>query len=207
MLRSLSNLHHAYLLVGDSAIAEKSLHKLFADEGETLIGSADFFVYKEPTFGIDEARKVAESAILRAFGIRKVFLIAPEKITLEAQNALLKTFEDPIADTHFFLVVRDEHLIIPTLRSRMNTIHVQHLVSHRMAEEFVKISLKDRLTFVKKFVDQERNLSVFLDELLGYLRREKGALEKVEKVYKARLMSDDRSVSSRLILEHLSLVL
>ena len=160
------NLHHAYLLVGDAGEAHTALLSFFSSKGVKLTGSPDFFISLEPVFGINEARLIATSALRRAFGNRKVFLIAPEKITLEAQNALLKTFEEPIENTHFFLVVREEELIIPTLRSRMEKIKLQHSVLQEEAGKFLKLEPADRLKFVKKFVDNERNLSVFLDELL-----------------------------------------
>lgn len=201
-----AQLHHAYLLVGNKKVAQEFVLSLFEANGIKLTGSPDFFLFTESLLGIDEARRIAEQAIRRAFTGKKVFFLAPDKITLEAQNALLKTFEEPIADTHFFLVVREENLVIPTLRSRMQKINVQHSVFNKRAGEFLKLGIKDRFNFVKKFVDGEQNLSAFLDELLLVLRKNQET-EKVEKVYKVRLVSDDRGASSRLILEHLSLVL
>ncbi len=207
MLKSLNNLHHANLVIGDPLEAERSLIDFFAGEGEALVGSPDFFLLREKTFGIDEARSLANSAIRKAFGKRKVFLIAPEKITFEAQNALLKTFEEPIAETYFFLCLRDEGLVLPTLLSRMQVVRMNgaHKVSAEV-QKFLGMGVKDRLTFAKKFVEAEKDLSVFLDDLLVILR-DSGKSEWVEKVYKARLVSSDRGASPRLILEHLSLVL
>ena len=199
MFKSLNTLHHAYLLVGSRAEAEEKLHAFFKDEGMALTGSPDFFVWKGQTFGVDDARNLSESAVRKAFTARKIFLITPEKITLEAQNALLKTFEDPIPDTHFFLVLRDAELVIPTLRSRMQVLRVGEETDSSEARKFLGQSPKDRMAFVKKFVDQERNPSPFLDELL--------MLERNRDVYKMRLVSDDRAASARLILEHLAMVL
>lgn len=199
----IDNLHHAYLLIGDANDAEKSLHGLF----ENLKSSPDFFVYRDETFGVDLSRELSARALRKAFTGRKIFLIAPEKITFEAQNALLKTFEDPIAETHFFLVVRGEDLVIPTLRSRMQMIRLSgESSSLSKVEDFLKLSLKKRMDFVKKFVDKEENVSVFLDEMLSYLRSS-GNTSLLEKVYKIRLISDARAASPRLILEHLSLML
>ncbi len=201
MLKDLSNLlsagrqvHHAYLVVGDPEEAENIIKKTFC-----LTGSPDYFAYKEPLFGIEEAREVSGAAIRRAFSGKKIFFIAPERITTEAQNALLKTFEDPISDTHFFLVLRDVGLVIPTLKSRVETIHVKSSAFDNGAEEFLKMPVTKRLEFAKKFADEERNLPVFLDQLL--------LLKRDEAVYKMRLRSADRGASARLILEHLALVL
>lgn len=208
-LLTTSNLHHAYLLIGDREEAEKVLHELFEREGFRLAGSPDFFVFKEALFGIDSARELSVMAARKAFVEKKVFLIAPEKITLEAQNALLKTFEDPVPHTHFFLSVRDEGVIIPTLRSRMQSARLVSAASEDSeAEKFLKLNLKGRLAFAKKFADAEKNLSAFLDDLL-LLLREKGNPDRQaqENIYKMRLVSDQRGAAPRLVLEHLAVVI
>ncbi|MCR4279428.1 MAG: hypothetical protein NUV78_01680 [Candidatus Zambryskibacteria bacterium] len=211
------SLHHAYLLVGERSSAEAFLHSFWVENGATLTGSPDYFLFTEELFGIDEARKLTVAAARKAFGERKIFFIAPERVSIEAQNALLKTFEDPYENTHFFLVVREEGLIIPTLRSRMQIMRPAHTGQSSAltsdAEKFLSLGLKERMAFAKKFADadlpagrQGKNLSVFLDELLLLLRA-KGSTEPLKKVYEARRYSDDRAASARLILEHLSLVL
>lgn len=203
----LESLHHAYLILGEAAAAEQAVLGFFGEKGLALKGSPDYFVFKEALLGIDDARKLSEQAIRRAFGSRKVFFIAPEKITLEAQNALLKTFEEPIGETHFFLVLRDEHMVIPTLRSRVSMLRLEsESEGEEEARKFLAGSIKERLAFVKKFVDAEKNLSRFLDELLLELRKN-GQSEAVGQVYRLRLSSDDRGASPRLVLEHLSTVL
>lgn len=206
-LLTTSNLGHAYLIVGEPEDAELILHKLFSQEGVNLTGSPDYFVYKEPLFGVDMARELSASALRKAFTLRKVYFIAPEKITIEAQNALLKTFEEPVENTHFFIVARNEEFLIPTLRSRLETMRLSSKEGEASdAKKFLKLTLKERMSFVKKFVDSEKNVSVFLDELLGILRGSSSS-EALERVYKARLISDARGASPRLILEHLSLVI
>lgn len=200
------HLHHAYLLVGDREAAEEAVLSLFEAEGERLLGSPDFFVFRETLLGVDDARKLSEQAMRHAFTGRKVFLLSPEKVSLEAQNALLKTFEEPIAHTHFFLVLREESLVLPTLLSRMQKVSVQGNALDKAAGEFLALGIKDRLNFVKKFVDKEQNLSDFLDQLLLELRK-RGETKRMEAVYKLRLVSDDRGAAARLILEHLAGVL
>jgi hypothetical protein len=192
-------IHHAYLLVGDREGGERFLRDFWEDRGVRLAGSPDYFVFIEPTFGIDEARKLSAQAIGRAFTKKKIFFIAPDSITIEAQNALLKTFEEPVQNTHFFLLVRDEGAVLPTLKSRCQILNVKHPMFDKDARNFLKLSIKDRLSFIRKFVENEENLSKFLDELLFITRS--------RKAYEMRLLSSDRGASPRLILEHLALVL
>ena len=208
------NLHHSYLVVGERKEAEAHLRELLLGHGIKLAGSPDFFVFNSPLFGIDEARELSLAASKKAFTDKKIFLISPEKITLEAQNALLKTFEEPTANTHFFLLVRDAMLVLPTLRSRMQIVYVEGKVGELSdAKKFLKLTIKDRINFSKKFVDadlpagrQGKNLSVFLDELLITLKASND-IESLKEIYPLRLVSDDRGTSPRLILEHLSVVL
>ena len=105
------SLHHANLLIGGSEEAE-SYVRLFCDDcGVKVANNPDFFAFRMDTFGIDEARELKILAARKAITTKKIFLIAAERLTREAQNALLKTFEDPFPDTFFFLRTREEALI------------------------------------------------------------------------------------------------
>ena len=74
-------------------------------------------------------------------------------------------------------------------------------------EEFVESSLKERLLFAERFADKKKNLPVFLDSLLLLLRKEKAKEGLVKKIYNIRRLVSDSGVASRLIIEHLALVL
>ena len=205
----LKNLHHANLLVGTLREAESYLN-LFCDSLDIkLANNPDFFPFRMDTFGIDEARQLRLLSTRKAFKERKIFFISPMRMTIEAQNALLKTFEDPSPDTFFFLVVREEALIVPTLISRMQTTLLSKGSYTRSteAEKFLTSSLKDRLNFSKKFVDEERHLPTFLDDLLLLLRKQDSKGKLIEKVYNLRRLIEDSNLLPRLVLEHLSLVL
>lgn len=201
------NLHHANLLVGAPEDVESYLRTLCDSLGIRLPNNPDFFAFKMETFGIDEARDVRLLSTRKAVTGRKIFLITPGRLTLEAQNALLKTFEDPCPHTYFFLGVREEGLVVPTLRSRMQVIHVDTRWNLVQTEEFLSLSLKKRLLFAKKFADEERNLSVFLDNLLFLLKKRKEKSESVGKVYNIMRSIGDAIIAPRLVIEHLALVL
>src|SRR3990167_5929189 len=160
--------HHSNLLIGTSEVAESYLKSFCDSLGVKLANNPDFFAFRMPTFGIDEARQLSLLSARKALIHHKIFFITSSRLTLEAQNALLKTFEDPFSDTYFFLVAREEALIIPTLLSRMQAVHVGHggvASVYIEAERFLSLPIKDRLLFAKKFVEDEGNLSVFLDDV------------------------------------------
>lgn len=203
------NLHHANLLVGAPEEAESYLRSLCEVSDIKLANNPDFFAFRMETFGIDEARELKLLSARKAITPKKIFFIAPTRLTLEAQNALLKTFEDPSPNTLFFLAVREDGLIVPTLRSRMQTLRISRDLTFesRDAEVFLSSPIKGRLLFAKSFADEKKNLSVFLDDLLCLLRKQSEMRKSLEKVYHIRHSIGDSIIVSRLVLEHLSLVL
>jgi hypothetical protein len=202
------NLHHAYLVPGDED-ADALLASIFSQLGIKESGNPDFFAFRTDSFGIDEARDLGARAGRKAFGHRKIFVISAGRITVEAQNALLKSMEDPYPDTHFFVRVRGEHLLIPTLRSRMQVLRPGGSVvsNTEEAEKFLASPISDRLNFAKKFADDERAVSPFLDAVMKVLKAKQSSLDKLDRVFTLRRFADDRSASARLLLEHLSLVI
>lgn len=208
--------HHANLLVASPKQAEDYIERLYGYLGLGTSHNPDRLVFSSKVFGIDEARELRLFSGRKAFNKaqagkngKKVILITSDFITPEAQNALLKTFEDPAPDTFFFVVMRDENLLLPTLRSRMSVTRLHNHEDVRLEEvaTFLSSPVKKRLSFSKKFVDEERNISVFLDDLLLFLRKNKEAKELIGKVYNVKKLVRGSSQASRLVMEHLSLVL
>lgn len=66
---------------------------------------------------------------------RIVFIDEADTLSIEAQNALLKTLEQPNPDTLFILSVRDSTRLLPTVFSRTQKL-VVHPVSEGLAKEF-----------------------------------------------------------------------
>ncbi|MHB0978053.1 MAG: hypothetical protein ACYC1K_01425 [Minisyncoccota bacterium] len=220
----ISNLHHAYLILGEQALSESLLLSSFEEMGVKEMGNPDFHAYRVESFDIASARALRERAMEKPFGDKKIFLISAERFTPEAQNALLKTLEEPGENMHFFILLREQDLLLPTLLSRMHTVrpnqknpaalpslrglrHGQDFSDSNSSEEFLKMSPRDRLNFAKDFADKEKSLPVFLDSLSRYLKSNQADSETLDTVFKVRRFADDPSVMPRLVLEHLALVL
>jgi DNA polymerase-3 subunit delta' len=68
-------------------------------------------------------------------GRRKVFVIEEaERMNPEAQNALLKTLEEPQPDTVFILISDRPEELLDTVRSRCRTIHLEPVPETRIVE-------------------------------------------------------------------------
>ncbi len=205
--------HHAILLTGDKEGRELYLDSYFAEHGVRAKGSPDIFYMESATFGVDDARALSMRGVEKAFGEKKFFVVRSEKYTVEAQNALLKTFEDPIPNTYFVVMSQDELGFLPTLLSRMLVVRVEGNESEDAdAKKFLESPYAKRLTLAQKMADKKNvgkypSLGDFLDSLLIELREKRAEQSKLAEVLKLRTYAKDSAMLPRLILEHLALVI
>lgn len=75
---------------------------------------------------VDQIREILTEATLRPYeGRSKVFIIDPaDGLSISGSNSLLKTLEEPARDTTFLLITRSPDLLLPTIRSRSQSIYV-----------------------------------------------------------------------------------
>ncbi len=158
------NLHHAYLIEGAREEIVPELLGFIESLGVATSGNPDFYQISFDSFKIDDARNLKSMGQEKSFSLgKKIFLISANNFLLEAQNTLLKMFEEPIEDTHFFLIVPDKNLLLKTLLSRFYVISTkQELIEEiKEAEKFIKMSLKDRIDFIKLLLTEpEENAEV-----------------------------------------------
>lgn len=100
-------------------------------------------------FAIDDARALARRAAGKAVaGEERTFVIACSAMTIEAQNALLKLFEDPPARARFILIVPSESVVIETLRSRFVEVRREGEADTGDAASFLRSSYAERLAAI-----------------------------------------------------------
>jgi DNA polymerase-3 subunit delta' len=171
--------------------------------------------------GVDEAREFKEEQGRRAFGgTEKFSVIGGGSITREAQNALLKVFEEPTKGTYIFLIVPNARQILPTLLSRVRVIKVpstKYRVPNEEATIFLKTSVEKRLqlVFVKKITEEKdkQALISFFNEIESFLhdnfpveKADKNTREFFDELIKLRGYAGDRSSSVKMLLEHIALI-
>lgn len=139
----IENLHHAYVC-SDNGI------EAINDWWNALQPSpAKIFTYH--TLGIDDAKELKQMSGYTTDSA--CIIISAAAITREAQNALLKLFEEPVAGMHFFLVVPSFDILIPTLVSRVQKISTETESEPTFnAEKFLKDSPESRLTMIEKLL-------------------------------------------------------
>jgi DNA polymerase III delta prime subunit len=203
----INNLHHAYLILGNKNDTDNFIGSFFENLDIKPTANPDVVFWSEGKFGIDEARSLKSRAESKAFGTKKIFIVTSLQITPEAQNALLKVFEEPAPNTHFLIISKRNNLL-PTLLSRMSVINLYSSeIKEEEAKNFLRSSISGRLAYIKiKSANKDFLLSDFLDELILILRQQK-MLKEVRNVFELSKFANDPAANSRLILEHLALSL
>lgn len=218
-------LHHAYCIFAPG-ITEASAHVPFFAFLETHLaiptrGNPDFWHGQFESFGVDEARALKDMQQRAAanVGAKKVFVISTDTITHEAQNALLKVFEEPTTDTHFFLLMPSAEVLLPTLRSRLVLVSLGQDISAEdtnvvaLAEKFLLASKGKRMALLKPLMEDKdkRAAVVLVDALLKKLSKSSQDIQQHRKDLEALLAMrsylSDRSASVKMILEYLALSL
>lgn len=217
-----NNLHHAYLIEGNKNILEDILSYFNTELKFNTKSNPDFYFKSYDTFRIDDARELNKIKDEKSFsGEKRSVLIFANSILREAQNSMLKMFEEPIENTHFFLVIRDKNTLIPTFISRFYFITNTNsdLIYSKEAKNFLKMNLKERIDFIKVFTekgDEEdpdyiapRHKSLqFLDALeveFSKNKKDKDYAKKLNQIFEIRSYLRDPSSSAKTLLEALAL--
>lgn len=119
------NITNAYLLTGPEGVGKRMVAEDFAESllGLRLENSPDYKcigVKKgENSIKIDQIRDMIGDMSIKPYGDYKIFIIDDaDKMTIQAQNALLKTLEEPSAYGIIILVTRNDQALLDTIRSR-----------------------------------------------------------------------------------------
>lgn len=150
-------LNHAYILSGEAGMGRRSLANafvlnLFCEEGmpdpcmnchackQVLSGNHPDLIYvtheKPASIGVDDIREqINDTIMVRPYSsYYKVYIVdEAEKMTVQAQNALLKTIEEPPAYAVIMLLTTNPDAFLPTILSRC-----VHLKLKPLKDEVVK---------------------------------------------------------------------
>lgn len=218
--------HHSFVI---EAGAEEGIvvAKAWATQELEMIveKNPDVAVLRYGLFSVADARRVTELASGAPFkGESKVLIIAAGRAYHEAQNALLKLFEEPPAGAYLFLIMPSLGGLLPTLRSRVVELGARAASQGAEIPEavtaFITATKEKRSALIKKLAsgkDEEERREHRAEAIAivnGIEAAAYAAQKRGDKV--AALLSDiatfrtylyDRSAPVRMILEHLALVI
>lgn len=150
-----NNLHHAYLIEGMHTEVVPEILKFLEILDIDIVGNPDFYHLSIDSFKIEDARNLKSLSSEKGFSSKKkIFLISANNFLLEAQNTLLKIFEEPIENTHFFIITPDINTLQKTLISRFYLIRTKMKLENELIEanKFITMPLKNRIDFIKELI-------------------------------------------------------
>ena len=193
---------------------------MLTEHGFVQTSNSDFVFRELVSFAIEDARELrAWQELTSMNGGHKVHVVYADFITREAENALLKTLEEPIPNTHIFFAIPKPDVLLPTLLSRVRVVMpARNDDFKKMATDFLRSTEQQRLSYVAKLVEKsddeeaaaevrERTLALLdaLEQSLAEdLTKNKSKLEQILKFKKYLYIP---GASSRMILETLALIL
>ncbi|MEK7163142.1 MAG: hypothetical protein AAB775_00300 [Patescibacteria group bacterium] len=209
-------LHHAYFIEGDRRAVLADIEKFLYESFKIIRrGHPDVHYSEHESFGIDESRRLRGMQSMKpVLGGKKIFIIAFDGLTDEAQNSLLKIFEEPTPETHFFVISSSARMLLPTLRSRVVVIFHSSAKNispgDNEAERFVAMSPRDRLVFVASMAEKKDRTAaeMFLKALIAELHEKKleTRAKSIREIVSLAKYVKDRSPSLKLILERVALL-
>lgn len=215
-LLALENLSHATILTGNRQANLNFVKHSLSEQGFLVEGNPDFLVYTHESLGVDDARAIATAATLKKLGDRRIMVISFDRMTHEAQNALLKSIEEPQADTHFIILVPDTDRVLPTILSRCQVITGEHSAGETRMDvvEFLRTNLAGRFVMIEEWTKNKKdedNLSKsevihFLDQLEKKLWEKGNHDEQLfTDIRQMRQYAQIRGASHRIILDFMAL--
>jgi replication-associated recombination protein RarA len=136
---------HAVMITGPSGIGKGHVAKyvtsklLKVEQGAVLKHAYVTVVAPEKgSISIDQVRELQKQLKLKVPGtdtIRRVIIIEQaQTMTVEAQNALLKSLEEPPSDTVIVMTATDSKLLLPTIESRVQQVSILPLNDEQMSK-------------------------------------------------------------------------
>lgn len=167
-----------YLLIhSNNSRRVKEVEKILL-ENDFSLNHPDLLIFKEDEkLGIEQAKKIQQFLSLKPYQAKgqAVVIIAAENFTLDAQNALLKTLEEPPEEAIIILGVSSEEQLLPTIISRCKTVNLSDenpqvisLKYQKDIEKLLPLDMEKRFQYIEKLDSREG----FLSALTAYFRNQ-----------------------------------
>lgn len=182
-----------------------------------------YFPY-DSKLGVEQAKKIKGHYSLKPYSAKGRIVVLEDggQLTIEAQNALLKTIEELPKEALFIIGAHSDAKFLPTILSRCEIIYIQNPTSqanptsevgYEDIEKLLNSTIEQRFEFIEKLKEKEE----FLHALIKYFHRQLQAsthprpgLERLNQFLKELLQAEqwaDHNVNIRAILEYLMLVM
>lgn len=216
-----SKLPHSILLTGPSGVGLKTIAKHIAEHNGQVTLVAPTLLTKKSTVAQISVERIRElyndTRTISRIG-RIIIVDDADAMTLTAQNAFLKLLEEPNDSTYFILTSHRPKLLLPTIRSRVETHRINPVNESQMEKLFVNLPVmtpqkKAQLSFIAAQLPAELHRLASDDQLfrnratqMGLAKQllEAGAYKRTALLHKEKL---DRSQALGLIEDMIALLM
>ena len=207
-----NDLSHFYIILGDEKKNKKDVLDFLKEKINFVYQkNSDFFDFSGSDLFIDQVRKIKSinSVSKKQENKYRIFFLDYKKWSIESQNAFLKTLEEPLENTIFFLFITNSDILLDTIKSRAQILKGYIFLNQEDGENFLKLEYQERIKIIKK-LEPEQYLD-FLDSIENALLENKKNIENISEVFKKflELKSQSKFKGSNVnyILEFLALYL
>ena len=204
---------NVHLVAGTAQVIPRILALLKA-EGIAVEGNPDIYIREYKAFGVDDAIELRDRPNRRPIaGGQRIFIISTPGMTNEAQNALLKTLEEPPADAAFFFIIPAPEMLLRTLRSRAQILVLDQAGESEQtidAKVFLAASPQKRLDMLKPLLEKDEDDKRDIGQIVGFLSSLEQLLAKkpegLHALYRARKYIGDKGALVKPLLEQVALL-
>lgn len=186
----------SYLIVGDNNEQQKKeVKSIYLKEGiELKRNNPDILIIKpEKSIGIENIREIKKFLLKKSWhekGKKLVLVFEAHTLTTDAQNAFLKTLEEPPKDSVIILIANNKNAFLPTIVSRCRLIKLKRgqqkerekirkvwqevansppekrlLLSEKIAKEDSSDWLKDLITYLQKSLLKDGDKKTIVNQI------------------------------------------
>lgn len=153
---------HAFIIVGNLDKHDEYIEK--------QVNQANFAKLPFEIEGIEDVRKLISFTKLSFSQKTAIIIKNIDEISLDAQNALLKSIEEPQENIIYILTAKQENSMLPTILSRCEIVRIQIENNPQYIENFEKFSemnTSQKLGYLSKITDRQTAIDTLEQYLQG----------------------------------------
>ena len=162
---------HAYMFEGPNGIGKNTMARELAAtllEMENLFNSPDYIEITPDgnSIKIAQIRKLQSDILVKPYKSYKIYVIdEAQKMTVEAQNALLKTLEEPPKYAIIILITNNKESLLDTIKSRCEIIKFTPIPLVEVADYLTQTGVdKNRASLLANFSRGSMQKAIELSE-------------------------------------------
>ena len=162
---------HAYMFEGPSGVVKNTMARELAAtllEMENLFNSPDYIEITPDgnSIKIAQIRKLQSDILVKPYKSYKIYVIdEAQKMTVEAQNALLKTLEEPPKYAIIILITNNKESLLDTIKSRCEIIKFTPIPLVEVADYLTQTGVdKNRASLLANFSRGSMQKAIELSE-------------------------------------------